>query len=297
MTSWVKATTVEKLDSKTYSCNLQEDWCIGTVPNGGYVTGCILEVVATHFRTTLAKQNQPHTIALHIEFLRRTGVGPAIFKVEDVKLGRQASVVHVHMSQDGREEVVAYVTNSNLDTEEGASFDTGYQLTPPRPSVNFSLLKENKDENWISIPAMPYAEFRKASTRVKWHFPRQGQPSKSMADEWLCFSDGTRFTNTSIGFVADMFPQIVENHREKKDGPYWYPTLLLNMDVKKLLPPEGVEWLGVRIQVKKIKNGRMDLDIHVIDEEGDIVALSHHIGFVVHASRNTAARRKDNSKL
>ena len=41
------------------------------VPNGGYVTGCILEVVKTHFSTALADQNQPHTIALHVEFLKR----------------------------------------------------------------------------------------------------------------------------------------------------------------------------------------------------------------------------------
>jgi hypothetical protein len=73
------------------------------VPNGGYVTGIILEVVKSHFSTSLAKQDQPHTIALHVEFLRRTRVGPATFKVHDVKLGRQTSIVHVTMEQDGRQ--------------------------------------------------------------------------------------------------------------------------------------------------------------------------------------------------
>lgn len=70
------------------------------VPNGGYVTGMILEVVKTHFATSLAKQDQPHTIALHVEFLRRTQAGPATFKVDDVKLGRQTSIVHVTMEQE-----------------------------------------------------------------------------------------------------------------------------------------------------------------------------------------------------
>jgi acyl-coenzyme A thioesterase PaaI-like protein len=62
--------------------------------------------VRTHFATSLAKQNQPHTIALHVEFLRRTEAGPATFKVEDVKLGRQTSIVHVNMEQNGRKEVM-----------------------------------------------------------------------------------------------------------------------------------------------------------------------------------------------
>lgn len=258
------------------------------------MTGMIMEVVKTHFATSLAKQNQPHTIALHVEFLRRTEAGPVTFKVDDVKLGRQASIVHVHLSQDGRDEVVGYVTNSNIDTEEGHSFETEYKLTPARPTVVLSKLENGTDEHWYSPGQMPFHEFRKASQKVKWHFPRAGQPSKNVRDEWLCFSDGSKFTNTSIGFVADMFPQIVEDWRDKTQGPFWYPTLLLNLDVKKALPEEGVKWLGVRVQMKKIKNGRMDLEVQVIDEEGELVALSHHVGFVLDAARNMAARTKPN---
>lgn len=261
------------------------------------MTGCILEVVSTHFQTTLAKQDQPHTIALHVEFLRRTSVGPAIFKIEDVKLGRQASVVHVHMSQEGRDEVVAYVTNSNMTTEKGVSYDIGYSLTPSPPSVDLEKLADDKDENWYRQTKMPFASFRKASQRVTWHFPRKGQAGKSLADEWLCFADGSNFTNSSIGFLADMFPQLVESHRDQSEGPFWYPTLLLNLDIKKPVPPEGLKWVAVRVQMKQLRNGRMDLEVHVLDTDGDLLALSHHVGFVLDASRNTAARRKPDSRI
>ncbi|KAF2015893.1 hypothetical protein BU24DRAFT_422201 [Aaosphaeria arxii CBS 175.79] len=297
MASWAEATAVEKVDTKTYTCNLRDDWCIGSVPNGGYVTGCILEVVALHFSTALAKQNQPHTIALHVEFLRRTQAGPATFRVDDVKLGRQTSIVHVHMSQEGREEVLAYVTNSNVDTETGVTFDTGYTLTPPPPTVDLAKLADDKDENWFRQQKMPFSNFRKASQKVRWHFPRNGHVKSSIADEWLYFADGSNFTNSSIGFVADMFPQIVESYRDKSQGPFWYPTLLLNLDIKKSLPPEGVKWLAVRVQLKQVKNGRMDLDVHVLDDQGELVALSHHVGFVLDAARNTAERKKPDTKI
>jgi acyl-CoA thioesterase FadM len=67
--------------------------------------------------------------------------------------------------------------------------------------------------------------------------------------------------------------------------------VLLNLDVKKALPEEGVKYLHVRLQAKQIKNGRFDLEIVVMDEGGELVALSHHVCFAVSAARNTAARR------
>jgi hypothetical protein len=204
--------------------------------------------------------------------------------------------VHVSMEQDGRQEVVAYVTNSNMDTENGFTFDTQHKLSPPVPSVDLSKLEQDSDPTWAHQADMPHSKFRKASNRVKFHFPRAGQPNASAADEWLCFSDGSNFTNTSVGFVADMFPQIVERFRDEK-GPFWYPTLLLNLDVKKSLPPEGVKWLQIRVEIKKVQMGRMDLEVFVHDAEGDLVALSHHVGFVMDASRNTAARRKTDAKI
>lgn len=143
----------------------------------------------------------------------------------------------------------------------------------------------------------------------------------SYADEWLTFANGERFTNESLGYVADMWPQVVESYRPRrlddveteseikseqaKNGRnnkwelFWYPTLVLNLDIKKLLPDEGVEWLFARVSARSVKNGRMDLEVVIMDETGDIVALSHHVSMVLPASRNTAERRKGNpdSKL
>ena len=107
---------------------------------------------------------------------------------------------------------------------------------------------------------------------------------RSIADEWLCFSNGEKFTNESLGYLADMFPMPVEQFREDKNpydvspsgaqsamakpARYWYPTLVLNLDIKKALPEEGVEWLFGRVRAKQIKNGRMDLEIIIMDEGG-----------------------------
>jgi Thioesterase-like superfamily len=160
---------------------------------------------------------------------------------------------------------------------------------------------------------MPFASFRKASQKVQFHFPRSGQVIRSIGDEWLCFTNDEKFTNESLGYLADTFPMLVEQFREDnnpydvsssgtqsrltKPAKYWYPTLVLNLDIKKALPEGGVDWLFGRVRVKQIKNGRMDLEVIIMDEGGDIVALSNHVCLVLGSERNTAARSHYRGKL
>lgn len=205
LTSWSDGTAVRQLSSHTYEAHFVDDWCIGTVPHGGYVTGTFLQVAKAHFHTTLSAQNQPHTITLHLDFLRRTQEGPALFTVKDVKLGRQTSIIHVKLNQGDRDEVVGYITNSNMNKESGVTFSTDWKLMPPPAPVDLALLKQDKDKNWARQMAMPFAFFRKATQKTQFYFPRIGQQKKSSADEWIRLKSGEKWTNTSLGYVADMW--------------------------------------------------------------------------------------------
>lgn len=159
---------------------------------------------------------------------------------------------------------------------------------------------------------MPFANFRRASNRVRFFFPKQGQQLRSLADQWITFRNGEKFTNAALGYVCDMFPQIVESYSAEEDpyavkhkntvdpktgeknwAKFWYPTVLLNLDIKKPLPEEGVQWLFVRTQAKLIRNGRLDLEVIIFDEGGEVVALSHHVVMVLSADRNTAQRKRE----
>lgn len=71
--------------------------------------------------------------------------------------------------------------------------------------------------------------------------------------------------------------------------------MLLNLDFKKVIPDEGLEWLFVRVAAKQIRNGRMDLEIVIMDAEGDIIALSHHVALALSSDRNIAERK--NSRI
>lgn len=251
-----------------------------------------MSVASMHFRTTLAKQNQPHTITLHIEFLRRAEVGPANFSVRDVKLGQQTSTIQIILTQRGREEAVCLVTNSNLHTETGLTLSTEWELQPPTPKVNLIKLQKDEDENWTAFRS--FSKFRHASNHVQFYLPRQRQAMRGLVDEWVCFRSGERFHNEGLGLLCDMWPKVFEPFQypgSEKHLAFWYPTLHLSLEIKKALPLEGVQWLFSRVRVKQIKNGRFDLEVVILDETADIVALSHHVAMIVSADRNTAERK------
>lgn len=330
MASFAEATSIKAIDSRTYSAHLHDSWTIGTVPHGGIVASTVLAAVKLHFQTTLASYNQPHTITLNLEFLRRTSTGPAIISIQNVKLGRRTSTVHVVLTQtSGLSDVsatpttcvVGYLTQSNLSTEEGISVPTQWALSPPPPPLSSTdALLRGDDPHWVMQKENPYPKFRKVANQVRFWLPREGQVAKATVDQWFCFSKpGERFTQESLGFVSDMFPQIVETifpvaevgeslgrktttqgdtapftasdkvsltEPKGKVAAFWYPTVLLNLDIKKALPPEGVEILFVRARAKQIKNGRMDLEVTVLDREGDLVALSTQVSLILGSERN-----------
>ncbi|KAJ9602541.1 hypothetical protein H2200_013084 [Cladophialophora chaetospira] len=334
--SFADVLPIKQISSHQYSLDLENEWCIGTVPNGGYVTSAFLIVARTHMSLTHGKRSSPHPINLHLEFLRRTSVGHALFTVKDVKLGSRISNLHITLSQRQdtsneespfQDEAQGYITMSNISREEGLSLDTEYVLYPPALSANLPLLaSQGHDENFIHRASDPFPEFRRAAQNIQIFLVRPekkpapnastGRP-RAVIEQWVRFMPKTprfdnvtgRWTNDALGFLVDMFPQVVETYvnpfvEEAALGQYspsemrelvkskeprakfWYPTLALNLDVKKLLPEEGVEWLFVRVRAKAIKNGRFDLDIEVWDEGGDLVASSVHASLIMDSSRN-----------
>lgn len=161
-----------------------------------------MQVATAHFRTTLVAQDQPHTIILHLDFVRRTQEGPALFTVRDTKIGRQTSTINISLSQDGKEEVVGFITNMNMAAESGLNLHTGWTLDPPPLSVDLQKLALNKDENWGLQLEMPFTGFRKALNAVKFYLPKEGQKPRSKADEWVKLSSGENWTNESLGFIS-----------------------------------------------------------------------------------------------
>ncbi|TDZ67854.1 hypothetical protein CTRI78_v002633 [Colletotrichum trifolii] len=310
-----EATRITRLDTYTYRANFSSAWCIGSVPNGGYVASVMLRVASLH----LSGRGQTDTMSAHFEYPNRTEVGPAILTVEEVKLGRTVSTLHITVHQNdllpsapwlgpgSRKNVLGYVMNSRIALEQGVSVDSGWRMTPPPKPADLALVGLDRDPHWSQKAKLRgrSASFQRAHNHLEWYVPREGT-RRGTADIWLRFKDGHRFTNASLGYVVDAHSAMLEDWRPKRDEEqtpfrsddmFWYPTLALNLEVKRALPEEGAEWLFIRCTTKVVRNGRLDLDVIVLDREENVVALSNHVSMVLSAERNLKARSHSTPRI
>lgn len=293
------------LSSHTYAVTLDVEWCIGSVPNGGYVTSTLISAVNKHFATTLAHLAQPDTMSMQLQFLRRTRAGPAVVTVADVKLGGTVSVVLATLSQDGRDEVQGFVTHMDFSASSGLSIPTephGGMLPPPLPIDFAAVERDGRDANWHVAPdSRVVTTFRKALQHLVFVRPNAvSQDAGFFGDQWVRFRPGgpeqptVPFVQEAIGCVVDMYPTTFHHSRhmtkEERSVPRWYPTVLLNLDIKRRIPP-GTRWLFVRAATAEVRDGRFDISIVVLDQTGTLIALSNHVNLILGSERNLAERK------
>lgn len=226
--------------------------------------------------------------------------------------------------------ILAYATQTNLATLTGMSVPTGFdeidpETRPPKPDLD-NLLRNKGDDVWKEA-LLPAAAQNTVRSSHNWHMfvPKKGSLSPGVLDMWLCFRNGQNITQAAMPFVIDSFPyemhmylaapavqamlmqpppkekRTKEQEAELKDvrskqkqrAGFWLPTVVMNLENKALLPEEGVRWLNMRATSKKIDGGRFDMEVLMRDEDGDVVALSHHVAMIVSMERNMGKKPKE----
>ncbi|KAI5796543.1 thioesterase-like superfamily-domain-containing protein [Geopyxis carbonaria] len=275
-------------EGQRYEAVLREDWCIGLVPHGGYLTTLLLNA-STHAFTAgrFSHLHQPHAIHASLTFLHRCATGPCTLTVSPLKLGRAYTFTTVTLHQSGKPCLTATITHANMASESpGPSLPTAPPpritplalCTPQPPDVASAFRIAERNLTFLYPPGSIYGSF--AAT-------------PSVREQWVSRADGGRMGATALGVLCDMFIPIPENWAECR-RVYWYPTLSIALEMKRLPPKEGWKWVGVRVETGMVRGGRMDIDVVMYaDAEGEgaqVVALSRHCAVFVGLERNLGGK-------
>lgn len=76
--------------------------------------------------------------------------------------------------------------------------------------------------------------------------------------------------------------RVIDDDGSKKFGArILHVSLTISTEIKQGLPAEGVRWLYLRSECKRILNGRMDLEVLVFDERMDLIAIGHQTAVLI----------------
>ncbi|KAJ2979758.1 hypothetical protein NQ176_g3057 [Zarea fungicola] len=323
-----KAVQVEKVDDGVYKVDLDWDFCIGGIPNGGYAASCILSAGSDF----LSSRQQPDLLTAHVEYPNRAVPGPGLVIIKSVKIGRTVSLIHLTLYQDElldeapwigaspRPILLAYASYTKLDAVTGLSVPTLYGSSSaaalPHLPDREALIKYGQDANWKEeLPSG--APLLQSVERLQFYLPRYKLFTLNALDMWVRLRSGENIVQKALPFVSDAFPHSIHSWLvapewkarmkppnydedgnivdapagEEQNEERGYPTLTMNIEVKGVLPPQGVEWLHVRISTKLMKNGMADFEFIISDDQGSIIALAQHVFMIIDSGRN--ARRKN----
>ncbi len=200
----------------------------------------------------------------------------------------------------------------DMHAKHGVSYDTNYRLVPAAAPADVLNLASGSESQWTKWTFPWHAKsFLKPYTHYNFYVPINGPPHPSLTDVWISPENTDDvFTTETLGSIADIWPRMVENYCPESEWSttslvrralertqtsstdadfgfgrhpqaFWYPTLSMTLEIKKILPPQGVKWLFMRAQAKRIQNGCMDAEVTILDQNSDLVALSHHVCLVI----------------
>jgi hypothetical protein len=278
------------------------------------------KALRTHFSTTLRELHQPHTFDSKMEFLRPLMLGNFICIIEDIKVGKQFTVTRITISQNGKMVMVGHATNMDMDLPAPKDVEIKLKLRPVPPPIDFDAVSRGSDPNWILYRRRYFPDaVLKSWTHVDKVLPINARSKTPLAEMWLRPANPkARFTNYWLTFVADHWMRPGEGYvaeslysnagivkagmRQRNEGWYdrrWdaafdlthvssgyegarlWPTMNMSLEIRKLLPEAGLEWLFVRTEAKIVENRRTTTEIVIGDVDMEVFAINYQIGLVV----------------
>lgn len=263
----------------------------------------------------MAKKLQPDCISAYWHYLDACHVGPAVFHVQELKIGKVISTLKITVYQhhllakfpwitsNSKALLFGIIVSGNITKELGPTINTSQESKLGPQPVFSPLLLTQRSPDWKLL-----YDPGKARIPLLRHFEcyalRKGPESPGTDDFWIRLVSGQRFENSSLALVADVGQHfLLESVRlwdveDESRNPFRkislyngmrFPTIRMVYEMKQSLNPGGEEWLQLRFKVVQLKMGRWTGRIVIMNQNQDLVAMSSQVAFVISPLQKKAA--------
>ncbi|KAL0578792.1 hypothetical protein V5O48_003204 [Marasmius crinis-equi] len=311
-----------------YIGDIDGEWCINAVPNGGYVLGLIIE--ACMQRQAHTKHKDPIHVTAH--FLRSAGIAPFEVRIRELKKGRGFTNLTADLVQDNVIQVTTHQIFGVLSSPPNSP-ESVLTIAPPSPYARRLPLYQHPSTAPIIPLANPYGFLSRLKTTREPELRAKNaldSPTRTNAQsiggsglewgQWLTFMDERQtLSPPAIAFMADMFrspPSLLpKSERTGLSDVNWFPTVTMTVEFKVPVPKTSSQrttGLYANCHFVNDPQGRHDIDVEVWSgpcevgegkvEEGwrekqVCLAVSRQTSLIVpmHVNEAKSKRKKDNS--
>jgi len=232
---------------------LDERWCIGGKPHGGYLLRELVRPLLT--------PAHPHPLAVSAHFLRSPDPGPAQVETEVLREGRRVSSYRSRLLQ-GATTVEALVTTGSLDPV-AEPFWTRTEM-PVLPPPQDCLRATPDSTPGLRVGHLEFVDIRWAD-----------MPASSPETSQACFTTWLRMDGSEAGVLdlmvlCDALPPMTID----MGLPGWAPTVELTVLVRGV-PAPG--WLVGEQRSVLLQDGWMDETMTLWDSRGRVVCQARQL--------------------
>ncbi|KAJ7617509.1 thioesterase-like superfamily-domain-containing protein [Mycena polygramma] len=232
-------------DTKVFRGDVDPEWAVGHVPNGGYALALVLQACVQHQVST----SHPDPVQVTAHFLQATSVAPFEVRVRTLKRGRGFTNLIADLVQQDRTRITAHLIFGTIEPP---------RLVPPSPYARRLPLHTHPSTAAETPMVRPWG----FKPHFKWasdpHLRAQNLPDSPTRTSsstvgggglvwgaWLeLVGPGERVTPASIAFLADIFlnlPSLLPRSERGGlvPGDTWFPTMTLSIQFQAPIPAPG----------------------------------------------------------
>ncbi|PIG80357.1 putative PKS-like enzyme [Aspergillus arachidicola] len=215
--------------------------------------------------------------------------------LREVSIGKGWSTLRVESFQGDKLTTSGDLVLTNFSIE-GVTLQTGWRPSPEPKPIDLTKLETDSHPDWISYHCAFYPDgFRRGHSYAKAFIPRTPRREDTFVEQWI--EPGWDCTRRALCIAATLeFAEQQQKAREEgredwraleEDGSKTLKARMVNVsltlstEIKQRLPSEGVRWLYLRNECKRILNGRMDMEVLLFDGKMDLIAISHQTAVLI----------------